>query len=135
MGAWAECVRYLSIRSTEYARQQRRNLWVALINEHDIADLSTFDHYAACGIDARVAVGDHNQSQELADDLRRANYRGVLSPSAALPDAVNLTLFGVRYEHVTGGDLSGWANPDPESWIPVQLTAERTGPPTRRGVL
>jgi len=129
LGAWAECVRYLSIRSIDYARSQRRNLWLALVEEHDIADLSTFDKYHACGLDPRVAVAEHVVSQSLADELLAAGYRGVVSPSAALPEAVNLSLFGVRYEHVTVADLAAWQNPDPTCWIPVQRAAERASPP------
>jgi hypothetical protein len=130
-GAWAECVRYLSIRSEAYAREQRRNLWLMLVDESDVADLSTFDHYDACGLDPAIAVGAHPRAQSLAAELRTAGYRGLLSPSAALPGAVNLTLFGVRYEHLMAGDLVAWTNPDPTCWLAVQAAAERTGPPVQ----
>jgi hypothetical protein len=125
LGAWAECARYYSIRSAAFAREQQRNMWIVLAKETDVANLSTFDRYANCGLDPRVAVASHRESQALADDLRSAGFRGVLSPSAALPDVVNLTIFGQRYEKVLATDLRAWKNPDPQSWLPCSLVSER----------
>ena len=99
-GAWAECARFYSIRSADRAGELRRNLWVVHVDEENLADLSSLDRYDACGLDPRIAVGDHGESQALADELRDAGYRGLLSPSAALPGSVNLSLFGERYERV-----------------------------------
>jgi RES domain len=124
LGAWAECARYFSLRSPSQAREMRRTLWLALVREERIADLSTFESYDACGLDPLLAVGGHTASQALADELREAGFRGVLSPSAALPGVVNLTLFGERYERVLRTDLRAWENPDPDSWLPCQLAAE-----------
>jgi RES domain-containing protein len=120
LGAWAECTRYYSLRSSKQAREMRRNLWLVFVHETEIADLSTFDRYDACGLDPVTAVGDHATSQALADDLRAADFRGVLSPSAALPGVVNLTLFGERYEKVLLTDLAVWSNPDVDAWLPCQ---------------
>ena len=50
----------------------------------------------------------HEEAQALADELRAAGYRGLLSPSAALAGATNLTLFGPRYEKVLLGGLQAW---------------------------
>ncbi len=77
-----------------------------------------------------MATGPHEHSQRLADDLRAAGYRGVLSPSAALPGATNLTLFGMRFEKVLLGRLETWTNPDPDVWLPCTLVAEGH-PPAR----
>jgi RES domain len=129
LGAWAECARYFSLRSPFRAREMRRTLWLVLVREERIADLSTFDRYEACGLDPRVAVGDHATSQALADELRAASFRGVLSPSAALPGVVNLTVFGERYERVLRTDLRAWENPDIDSWLPCQLAAEEAPVP------
>jgi RES domain len=126
LGAWAECARYFSLRSARQARAMRRNLWLVFVRETRIADLSSFEHYEACGLDPRVAVDpDHRASQDLADELRAARFRGVISPSAALPDVVNLTLFGERYEKVLVTDPAAWTNPDPDAWLPCQMTVER----------
>lgn len=124
MGAWAELVRYEAIRGAPRSEQYRRRLWLMFVREDDIADLSTFERYAACGLDPRIAVGAHTASQHLADDLRAAGFRGVLSPSAALVGATNLTLFGDRYEKVLLGGLASWPNPRPDVRVPCSLVAE-----------
>jgi hypothetical protein len=124
LGAWAECARYWDIRSSRYAREMKRNLWLVFVRERKIADLSTFDHYDACGLDPKIAVGDHAASQNLADELRAEGFRGVLSPSAALPGVGNLTMFGERYEKVLLTDLAAWKNPDVNAWLPVQPVVE-----------
>jgi hypothetical protein len=128
MGAWAELVRYERIRGGTRAEQYRRRLWLVFVREHDIADLSTFERYEACGLDPCMAVGPHEASQELADELRAAGYRGVVSPSAALVGATNLTLFGARYEKVLLGGLETWSNPNPQLRLPCSLVAEGTPP-------
>jgi hypothetical protein len=124
LGAWAECARYYSLRSAAAARNMKRNLWLGFVRETRIADLSSFDKYDACGLDARIAVGDPAAAQDLADDLRAAGFRGVLSPSAALPGVVNLTVFGERYERVLLTDVAAWRNPDVDAWLPVQAVVE-----------
>lgn len=131
-GAWAEYVRYESIRMEARRRRAHRSLWQLRVCADRIADLSTFDKWEACGLDPAVAVGDHADSQTLASELRRARYRGVLSPSAALDvaGAVNLTLFGERVEHhIEGGALPdepvGGAN---APWLPAVLLTDRGAP-------
>lgn len=128
LGAWAELVRYEGIRGNGRADQYRRKLWLMFVREHDIADLSTFDHYDACGLDPRIAVGPHPDAQNLADELRAAGFRGVLSPSAALVGATNLTLFGERFEKVLLGGLATWPNPQPGVRVPCSLVGEGNPP-------
>lgn len=127
-GAWSELIRYERIRAKARAAEYVRRLWMVLVEEADVADLSSFDAYVTCGLDPRIAVGAHDASQALADELRDAGYRGVLSPSAALPGTTNLTLFGERYEKVLLTPLEEWANPDPQKRLACQLVAE-AGPP------
>lgn len=129
-GAWAELIRYEAIRGNARAEQYRRRLWAFSIQEHEIADLSTFDAYHACGIDPALAIGGHEESQALADELRAAGYRGILSPSAALTDAVNLTLFGERFEKILSTGIDRWTNPQPDLLIPGTLVVEGN-PPTQ----
>lgn len=129
-GAWSECARYFGLRSEKAAEETRRNLWMIHVESPDIADLSSFDKYHACGLDPATAVhSDHTAAQELGDDLRAAGYAGVLSPSASLPDALNLTLFGQRLESVVRRDIESWDNPDPSVWLPVMPVAREAGVP------
>jgi RES domain-containing protein len=130
-GAWAELVRQLTLRTTAQIATVHRTLWLGVVESSDIADLSTFDAWSACGLDPDIAVGDHAQSQRVGDDLRDAGYRGVLSPSAALPDtaAPNLTLFGPRIELMVEADNVHPRNPDPDLWCVTTLLADRAAPP------
>ena len=125
-GAWAELLRYLSIHTPALAVEQRRHLWAVTVAETQIADLADFAAWTDCGLDPAIAVEDHTRSQSLAQELLDAGYRGVLAPSAALPGAVNLTLFGERYEW---SPLLGPV-PDPTLWLAVELAAPEAHPPT-----
>ncbi len=124
LGAWAELVRYEGIRGDVRARQYRRRLWLCFVRERDVADLSTFGAYEACGLEPGLAVGAHAPAQALAGDLREAGFRGLLSPSAALAGATNLTLFGPRFEKVLLGGLDTWPNPHPALRVPCSLVVE-----------
>lgn len=130
--AWAERIRYESIRDEERRREERRALWEMQVADEDIADLSTFDRYVTCGLDPALAVGSHEDAWPLAYELRDAGYRGVLSPSAALDveGAVSLTLFGERIEHRVHGPMPDpSANPNPKLWVPTVLLTD-TGSPS-----
>jgi hypothetical protein len=127
-GAWSELIRYERIRVGDRAAEYRRKLWLIYVEESEIADLSSFAAYDKCGLDPRLAVGDHADSQRLAIELREAGYRGLLSPSAALSGATNLTLFGERYEKVLNSRVDAWTNPNPRVRLACNLLAE-SGPP------
>ncbi len=128
LGAWAELVRYDGIRGHVRAAQYRRKLWLCFIREDDIADLSTFERYHDCGLDPSLPVGAHEQSQHLADELRKTGFRGVMSPSAALVGATNLTLLGARFEKIMLGGLERWKNPQPQLRVPCSLVVEGNPP-------
>lgn len=127
-GAWAELIRYERIRAGARSAHYIRRLWLVFVDEHDIADLSSFERYAACGLDPRIAVGGYAGSQALADELRAHGYRGLLSPCAALHGATNLTLFGERYEKVLRTRPDEWANPNPDLRLACHLAAEASPP-------
>lgn len=128
-GAWAELIRFERIRAHARSRQYERNLWLVFIDESNIADLRSFDLYTHCGLDPRIAVGEHAEAQVLAEELRIAGFRGLLSPSAALPGATNLTLFGERYEKILLTSPENWVNPEPEVRLPCNLVALAAPPP------
>lgn len=69
--------------------------------------------------------------RQLAEALRAQGFRGVLGSSAALPDAVNLTLFGPRYEYVVTSNPQTWNNPSPDLWLACQAAAAEATPPAR----
>jgi RES domain-containing protein len=127
-GAWAEFVRASHLRDDERRKDARRHLWLIVVDEVDIADLSSFDRYEACGLDPSIAVDDHAPAQQLADALVEAGYRGVLSPSAALTGATNLSIFGERYEHVLDAGAGSWSTPNRDVWLPCSLAAEGAPP-------
>lgn len=132
-GAWAERCRYASIRDDVRRLEETRMLWELQVQEHDVADLGSFDAYAACGLPPELAVSPHRHSQPLADELRAEGYRGILSPAAAFdrPDAVNLTLFGERIEdHQYGAMPDPAENVKPDLFIPAVLITE-SGAPTQ----
>ena len=129
-GAWAEAIRYLAIRDDNRRLEERRALWELQVSAQRIADLRTFDEYAARGLAPELAVGPHADCRPLAQELRR-RIRGRSSPSAALdvPNAVNLTLFGERMEWRVSSMPDPSSNPDPSFWLPtIQLTD--SGAPT-----
>ncbi len=127
-GAWAELVRWEGIRTETERQEQRARLWQLWPKEHDIADLSTFDQIDACGLDPAIFIDDdHTACQALADELRDAGYRGVISPSAALAGVINLTLFGARRELY--GRPADVLNLRPDLYVHVNLAADLSPPP------
>jgi RES domain len=129
--AWAEFIRREEIRDEDRRRAAHRNLWRVTVEERDIADLSTFEKLEKCGLDPGLAVGKWNDSQRLADKLSEAGYRGLLTPSAALPGGMNLTVFDERYEVEISTGTTAVSNPDPGLWYPVVLVASSARPPRR----
>jgi RES domain-containing protein len=98
-GAWAELVRNEHVRDDRHRRDLPRNLWACTIAERELADLSSLEAIEACGLDEAAFVDDdHAPARALAGELRAHGYRGLICPSAALPGAVNLTLFDGRRE-------------------------------------
>ncbi len=96
-GSWAELIRAERLLSPDDLHLVSMPLWVLKIHETNLADYSTFEKADDAGFPAEALVGeDYKRCQREATRLRGLGFRGVLAPSAALPGAVNLTLFGRR---------------------------------------
>jgi RES domain-containing protein len=124
-GAWAELVRYEDLRDDDDRRGLPRTLWQAWVSEHDVADLSTPERAAACGLDADVLVADdHEPCRALGSWLRERGFRGLLAPSAAAPGALNLTLFGGRRELLRRSRRAAAGNRRPDRFVLANAIAE-----------
>lgn len=95
-GAWAELIRSEELRSEEEVATVRIPIWVAAVNEV-VVDYSTFEKAEAAGFDPGALVDDDwGKCQDEGRRLRDLGYTGVIAPSAALPGAMNLGIFGAR---------------------------------------
>lgn len=104
-GAWAELIRHFGIEDEDDLARVSRVFYALVVDENDIADLTELD----AGRDAdRDLLGhlvgdgeaDLEACRELADELASDDFRGLLTPSSALPGVHNLALFGPRSEHL-----------------------------------
>ena len=72
-------------------------MWIMRVRETNLADYSTPEKAQAAGFPPEALIDeDYERCRAEGRRLRERGFRGVLAPSAALPDAVNLTLFGRR---------------------------------------
>lgn len=97
--AIAEMVRYENLREVDDARELRVSVWEMRIDEGAIADYSTPSRAELQGFSWQHLISDswHECHQEGLRIMSEGG-RGVLAPSAALPQGVTLTLFGPRTE-------------------------------------
>jgi RES domain-containing protein len=96
---YAETIRHRELETEEEVAQVRIQLWEVRLHEAAIVDYRTFELAEAAGFPPEALVDDdHDRCQSEAQWLKHNKARGVLTPSAALPGAVNLTLFGPRVE-------------------------------------
>lgn len=97
--AIAEMVRFEDLREVDDARELRVSIWELRIDEGAIADYSTPKRATRQGSNWESLVSD-SWDECRAEGMRimEAGGRGVLAPSAALPQGVALTLFGPRTE-------------------------------------
>src|SRR5699024_8364431 len=113
----------------EQVVEQRRSLWPAHVEVGDVADLSTVDRWLAWGLDPVDAVSDvHAGCERGAPGLLAQGYGGVLAPSAELPEPINITVFGGRYEQEAIADPRTLARRD-DRWLRVAVAAEGAHPP------
>ena len=96
-GSWAELIRNEELRTEDEVAMVSVQMWAIAVNEALVVDYSTFERAADAGFDPEALVDeDHSRCRHEGARLREQGYGGVLAPSAALPGAVNLTLFGAR---------------------------------------
>lgn len=121
---YAELVRCEDLRTEADAAMLKMSLWQLRVDEGAIVDYSTFEKAEAAGFPATALVDDdHERCRAEAEFLVAHNARGVLSPSAALPGGVSLTLFGPRVQ-VEWSTPAGLA-----SMVPVRRLAQGPPPP------
>jgi len=112
---FAEKLRHENLRGKTEVQTYSVTLWELEVNEGFVVDYSAFEKAEDAGFPAEALVDDdHERCQEEAQRLMALGARGVLSPSAALPGSVNLTLFGPRVEVRWG------AKPGVASAVPAQ---------------
>ena len=121
---FAEVLRHEDLRTKEAASHYSSTIWQAQIEEALIVDYSSFALAEQAGVDPAALVDDDlERCQAEASWLKDEGARGILSPSAALPGSINLTLFGPRVG-------VGWATTAKlASAIPVQRVATGHPPP------
>jgi RES domain-containing protein len=120
----AEMLRHEDLRTDQDASHYRTTLWEIRVEEGSVIDYGTFEKAAAAGFSPDALVeDDHERCQAEAQWLRNHGARAILSPSAALPGSVNLTLFGPRVQ-------IPWASPVTlASTMPVQRLPTGSPPP------
>lgn len=95
--AFAEKLRHEDLRTEESAHMYTTTIWQARIDQGSIVDYSTWEKADAAGFPAEALVDDdHERCQVEAQWLKGHGVGGVVSPSAALPGSLNITLFGPR---------------------------------------
>ena len=121
-GAWCELIRHENLRSESEVELVRTLLWIVQIDVSRVADYSTDDKSGNAGFDPlSLTSDDHVACQEEGARLRNLGCNGVLAPSAALPGALNLTVFGARLP-------APWrTTPQLASYVPCAIVA-RGGP-------
>jgi RES domain-containing protein len=97
--ALAEMVRSENLRRAEDARELSVSIWELRIDEGAVVDYSTPSLAEDQGFAWNALVSDEwGPCQAEARRLIAEGARGVIAPSAALPQGVTLTLFGPRTE-------------------------------------
>jgi RES domain-containing protein len=96
-GAWAELIRCEGLTTEAELNDIRIAIWVCRLSSMGLADLHTpeiRDHYNLRLSD--LTTDTWAACQQAGSKIRADGARGILAPSAGLPNAVNLTLFGPR---------------------------------------
>lgn len=96
-GAWAEHIRANDVTTEAELEEVRIPIWVCRLSCMGLIDLrqaEARDHYELTAAD--LTSPDWSACQRAATRMRMEGARGLLTPSAALADAANVTLFGPR---------------------------------------
>jgi RES domain-containing protein len=94
---FAHVLRHEGLRTDEAASHYSTTIWQIRVSEGAVVDYRTFELAEAAGFDPEALVSDdYERCQAEAEWLVSNGATGVLSPSAALPGSVDLTLFGTR---------------------------------------
>lgn len=97
--ALAEMVRSEDLRDVDEARELSVSVWELRIDEGAVVDYSSPSRAENQGFEWGALISDDwGACQAEATRLMAAGARGVLAPSAALPQGLTLTLFGPRTE-------------------------------------
>jgi RES domain len=123
-GAWAELIRREELRTEDEVAMVSVSMWAIAAEYRMIVDYSTFERAEAGGFDPAALVDeDHESCQPEGARLRKLSYAGVIAPSAALPGAINVTLFGTRI-------ASAWGRPPLlASSLPAAIITKGAPPP------
>jgi RES domain-containing protein len=93
----AELIRHEDLRTEEVVSHYSTFLWQLQVQEGAVVDYSTFELAESAGFPPEALVeDDHERCQTEAGWLISHGAGGLLSPSAALPGSINLTVFGPR---------------------------------------
>lgn len=123
-GAWAELIRSEELRTEDEVAMVSVSMWAVLLDGGMIADYSTFERAERSGFSpAALVAEDYTLCQSEGARLRNAGFSGVIAPSAALPGALNVTLFGARI-------MSSWDRPGLlASSLPATIITKGAPPP------
>jgi hypothetical protein len=94
---WAELLRHNDLRTEADAAMLVTTLWQVRVADQPVADYGDFEKAEGAGFPPDALIDDdHARCRSEATRLAGLGFRGVLSPSAALPGSRSLTLFGPR---------------------------------------
>lgn len=96
-GAWAELIRFEELRSEGELDFVRIAIWVCRVPTMRLVDLREPETCGRYGLGVTDLTGDDwSRCQAASKAIRSDGARGILTPSAAQPSTVNVTLFGPR---------------------------------------
>jgi RES domain-containing protein len=96
-GAWAEHIRFNDIRTEAELDEVRIPVWVCRLSSIGLLDLREAEVRHRYDLTlGDVTADDWSACQRAATVMRAQGVRGILSPSVALANAINIALFGPR---------------------------------------